>query len=638
LIWPLFFVSIIQNSYAEESKTLGIIESLESLIKIHKDETTKLRKESNKNPRLLNSVNGLNEIKFNPVFFKSLLFKSEYRYLQLANDRSCSFDSLLINGLVKSPFNDLSNLAVNLKIIAKDGQVTYEDALISTEDYLNLSYKKECFSNKQILSLFKPENIAKTVTAINFISPKNQKECFQIQSDWKNNPYLPYLCRIPEDIMESRKAMGEIERLGDADFAKLRALKLSAKKGLELSEIIPLFHKNYLKNMCDNLDAPEQFCLTYLNDSIWNKILTGEKPPYHGENICRMLSPREELSSKDLSGCFKRLIQDPDLCSTLGIEKFPSLYPRPSCLEASDGLNFSNLYSNYHDCPGKISQESIVNIHRIISHITHRTGSSQSKYCDIETTATFAKTMIEFGNENAWPLKICYHNKFEGKEECTAYVPGESDTEVLAENKVIEKILTRMYGAPSQLKCHLVELKRYKPTLLEFKNGCFLVYDKDNCTTQKCPKKILYGAKEYNEFKYIGIPQFEYFPSTFGNAKFSASEVLKEIFRIEPKKITNFTELKVFFDQNSKGIIHGVGCAQDIYPEHYPRRSMNQCTPLPFIIDGISKQEGEYYLVLRTSIDDVLFPRLILWNYIFSAVVAYSELHPVKLWPLYGIK
>ena len=95
--------------------------------------------------------------------------------------------------------------------------------------------------------------------------------------------------------------------------------------------------------------------------------------------------------------------------------------------------------------------------------------------------------------------------------------------------------------------------------------------------------------------------------------------------------------VQVFFKQHEKGIIHGIGCAEDLLPTVVRRRSFNQCTPTPFLVDGIFEKNENKTLVLRTAFDDILSPRLTPWNWVFTAVMKYQEMHPLKQWNLYGL-
>ena len=59
---------------------------------------------------------------------------------------------------------------------------------------------------------------------------------------------------------------------------------------------------------------------------------------------------------------------------------------------------------------------------------------------------------------------------------------------------------------------------------------------------------------------------------------------------------------------------------------------------LPFIVDGVLKENNNMLLVTRTSIDDIHSPRLIPWNWVFTGIMKYQRLQPLNQWTLYGIK
>ena len=65
---------------------------------------------------------------------------------------------------------------------------------------------------------------------------------------------------------------------------------------------------------------------------------------------------------------------------------------------------------------------------------------------------------------------------------------------------------------------------------------------------------------------------------------------------------------------------------------------MNQCRPIPFIIDGIIEKKFNYFLSVRTAIDDLHSPRLVNWSFIYNALKSYEGVHSINSWTLYGIE
>jgi hypothetical protein len=92
-----------------------------------------------------------------------------------------------------------------------------------------------------------------------------------------------------------------------------------------------------------------------------------------------------------------------------------------------------------------------------------------------------------------------------------------------------------------------------------------------------------------------------------------------------------------FLKKANKAIVHGVGCAEDLLPSFFKSNSLNQCSPLPFIIDGMIKENDKTVFVTRTAVDSLQAPRLISWSSIYSGVKSYQKIHPLRLWTLYGL-
>ena len=122
------------------------------------------------------------------------------------------------------------------------------------------------------------------------------------------------------------------------------------------------------------------------------------------------------------------------------------------------------------------------------------------------------------------------------------------------------------------------------------------------------------------------------------NERYAFTNLVNEVYKTQERIIRNYTDLTFQLDKLSNGIVHGIGCAEDLVPETFQRSSIYQCQPLPFIIDGVTKRNGENFVVTRLSIDDIHTPRLIQWTNIYNSVSAYQELHPLNTWTLYGIK
>jgi hypothetical protein len=617
------------------SKSLGAIDTIEQLIDSHSKQYKNVIEKVGKNPKLIDELMLLEDIRIAPYFLKSLLFHSEFRFLKLAQKNECTFLALLENGLFKTNTGEINNLLINYKNIK--GKV--ETALVSKEDYFKYVYKKKCFNNKEIRVLFRNSNIKKTVSTIKFTTPKTKNQCFGILKEWQDNVYTPYLCSVPYLIKKGKMAKKKLESIPDREFLRRQFYVDQVKQANKLKILVPFFERSYLENLCESISDQDNFCEIYLASDVWTKIINGEFPKARMKYKCKnVLGLKTDPTIDQLKICSKKFVREYKLCETKGVKGYSSLYPMNNCKSISRALNVSHLKTDYHDCPGRIDNAGITNIHRIINHLKPREVFSSPGSCGSEANYTFAKLYLDFKNEGAWPLQICYDDSLKAEEICTPYVPGLENDSDLSEGKVIGKILRRKINLPLRTKCTSVPKNRYNPNLLKYKVGCYIVFDHKICSSLHCPKKVYVNKKEITGLRFIGRPEFDYFANSFSNEKYSISNIIQETMKVKSRTIRNLTELKSFLDSFNNAIVHGIGCIEDIYPTRYPVRAFNQCTPIPFIVDGYFKEHGNIMMSLRTALDDIHSPHPIVWNYLFNAVSGYKELHPLKLWSLNGLK
>ncbi len=602
------------------SKTTGLVQSLEDLLKIHRDQYSSINEKVSGNTKALATLPEAKEIKLDPYYLKSLIFHSSEDYLQISANDQCLFYGFLENDLLKSTMNDSDEV---IALITDKNDKTFSTKL-SKKDFFTEVYRRTCQNNKEFNILFKDDNIIKTLERLTFPIPNSEKSCQKILLDWRSNPYIPYICRVAHLLKNP--------------VSKKENLYLAERSTLYKTKLTPL-QKNYLENLCGNLTSEERFCVNYLKNDVWNKITNGELPLYKMQYKCSSILDRPmPLSKNDLNACAFKLNQQPVLCSLNGNIQYPALFPNPDCNDQSSLLLESNLVTEYHDCPGLVDNEGIVNFHRIVMHFKPRAITSTPQNCAEESNYTFATTNLAVGNETAWPMKICFMNRIQNKEDCTVYVPGTRKEEKLSEDKVMSKILYTYYGAGIKTTCTIVDSVSYNPLRSDYKSGCFIIYDKENCTTLECNKKVSLDGKEISSIKYSGAPLFDYFPSSFMNERYAITNLFKETLGLQQKSIRNLTDLKNFLTMSDKNIIHGIGCAEDLIPENFKRTGLNQCRPLPFIIDSFNKKGDQELVGARFAVTDLHSPRTLKWSFIFNAVSNYREIHPLNTWTLYGLK
>jgi hypothetical protein len=603
----------------------GIIESLEKLQLLHSNQYTKTKEEINKKTNPEFKLSDAVEIKLEPNFLRSILFHSDNKYLSLIQNDECKFYSLLEQNLISTGDED-----DNFLLLAKTKDGLLKSVSVTKNIFFEELYKRKCLNNREFNTLFSDINFQKTIQGIKFSIPKGENECNSIHDEWLLNSYTPYLCKINSNLKKGLAISGDNLKPDEIQLKKMSENYL--KK-------IPLVQRNYIGNLCDNLNNPNGFCINYLKFDVWNKVINGEKPAFNLNYKCsEFLKIKEQPTLKEQQVCADKFLANPKICETNRNFDYPAFFPLQNCDNNSAALMNSKLIADYQDCPGNVDNEAITNVHRIINHFNPRVINSNTETCSGEASYSFARLNLDIKYEKGWPLKICYLNRVTNKEECTQYIPGSRESEPLSEDQVVSKILYLHKGVPAKTSCKIVSSKRYNPIRTEFKFGCFIVYNPTSCTTLDCDKKIIWDGKVQSDMRFEGKPTFEYYPSAFSNERYSIQNLLLEVKNIQSRSIKSLTELKFYLDKIPSSIIHGVGCAEDLLPEIYSRTVINQCHPIPFIISGYFLKKAEPVIILTTAIDDIHSPRLVAWQNIFNSVAAYKELHPLNSWTLHGLK
>ena len=623
-----FLIGLIIFVLSVHAESAGLIQSFESLLRGHKKEYQSTVSKLQKSTTALSEIKKLQSVSLSKGFLKSLLIHTENKYLQFASNDECKLLSLIETGLAKTADGKITYIPL---IITFDDQKE-KTILVTKQDYLNYIYSKKCLNNQEMLALFNSKNITQTIKSLKLPTPKNEKECSKIHTEWTKNPYTPYLCAISESIKRSVRSKA---KLGNAAYSLNQAKQIERTylKGEFFNKNVPPFHKEYFDTLCSHLDEADKFCSPYLSNDVWSKIKKKEEPTYKMAYKCKSITRKKILTPKDINRCAKKLYRNPHICTVSRDEGFGSLYPLSNCKTVSESLLESSLHTDYHDCPAQIDNQAIINVHRIIAHKKKLSIPSDKISCSSQAHHSLAQLSPR------WPLKICYFDKISDKRECIPYVPNHAQTEdPFSEAHIIAKILYRTEGALNQKACTVISDRFYNPVLLKYKYGCFIVFDSQLCTTLHCKKKIFYDSKEIKGIEYTGINLFDYFANSFKNERFSINHLLTESLKLESKTIHNLTFLRVFFKKYSDAIAHGIGCAEDLLPSFFQKKFLGACRPLTFIVDGIINKKGTVYLSFRSSIDDLHSPRLVAWDQVFNGVSNYKKIHPLNSWTFYGIK
>lgn len=613
----------------------GLIQSLEIISNLNQSRLEKKMQSLAKTTSLEKNIAPTEDLFIDPSYFQSLVMNSDLNYLSVAIKNECQFYAYLENDLIKTSKKSALEKSGFIPAIKFDG-IKYSFELMKKENFLNALYRKKCFQNKEMGKLFSLAFYKKTLSNLKFNIPKNTTECHSTFNEWRNNHYLPYLCKISEESKIFRRV--EMQYANTTDLDTKRSLKTQMVNSSAILKDVPLLQKTFLENLCNNLEKPDNFCNKYLGKDAWHRITNGEIPSAKLNQLCQAYLKKTTVNIQDLVTCAGQFLENPRICNNIMGKDYLALFPRPDCDEISDALSVSQLNYKTSECPGLIDNESVTLVSRIINHYKPRNYVSTPKNCHNEVLATFANLNFEFKFKQAWPLEMCYKDRVESEEVCKTYIPGDDQTNTLSESVVLSKILNKQYNTNSTMNCVVTDESKFNPALLEFKNGCYIVQNKKQCTSFKCDKKIVVNGREITDIKYKGIPLFDTIPNSFSNEGFALINLVSDYLKITSNPVRNLTELKFFLTSAPGRIIVGIGCSEDILPQIFRKNSLNQCTPLSFILDGIQEVKDNTYLSVRTSIDEINTPRFINWHLIYNGVSSFREVHPLGTWALYGLK
>ncbi len=598
----------------------GILETFEKLIQIDHQKIQKRTELLIKNGKVFTDSNSVNNLDLEPDFLNSIILHSNPGYLRLAATSKCHFYDAILTDLLRNADGKIKN--VLMTYIDKDIR---QSSLMSKKDFLNKVVNQECPETINNIKSFQIKTISETLKKIKFELPTGLESCKNIHQKWVTHPKTAFLCQIDEYIKDASNTEGDQK---ESEKRKTIAQILERK--------INNHQKDYLHNLCKNLDDEIIFCEEFLNISFWSKVASGQVDKMYAEDICRQLTKSLNPNESQYSFCLLKIKKEKDLC-LYPSENNSGLRPQPDCDQISMALNFSSLKANYKDCPGNSDQMIATNVSRIISHFSPTHNLPSEGPCSSISAKNIFNFNKEYDNDENWNLQACYKDKSFEKEICYKTYFGDFKNDPNAYTSVIAKILKQTSGTDPSLNCEMVDNQTYNPFSLKYRSGCFIVFEKDKCNISSCSHKIFLNDRKIDFIKTRGPLSLSYFPSSITDERFSQNYMLTKDFKKKESNLNNISSLTNYFKNSKNGIVHGIGCAEDILPSFFKAEALNQCRPLPFIINGIIKENDKYMFVTRTSADSLQAPRLINWSSIFSGVKNYQNQHPLKQWSLYGL-
>lgn len=297
----------------------------------------------------------------------------------------------------------------------------------------------------------------------------------------------------------------------------------------------------------------------------------------------------------------------------------------------------SRLRQDYIDCPNHFNDLGMVNAARLINHFTQIPDlKNESQYCESNTFLPLFDLIEKAKAEEKWASHFCFIHKLSNIKHCFPSVIAKSPVPKFSIEKNITDILFKITHQKN-VSCLFIDSKEYNQNLLKYKVGCYILKEKPFCDLKQCPFTILIDNKKNTEIQYEFQSTISYFPQDLKNDSYTWSYFMEMNTYKNSQKILNFTYLKEMLNKEPKSLIHGVGCAEDIEEKSFKRRSLHQCTPLPFIIDTYVENPQNLKVQLYSSKEAINSARLTQWENVFNAVKNYQAIHPLKLWTLYGV-
>jgi len=619
-----FVLSLLSPSFAQT----GFYSNFKTLIEIQDDNFQKKLKNF-KSGSNLNDLADIKSLDLDEDFIGSIIFHTPSRYMSLANIDSCSLYDLILAGLAKGPNGEIQNFLVRYRT---KGEIL-KTALISKKTFYEEVVYKRCPNVVKFQKYFDLKNVKSTLKSLSLSFPKNERTCQAEHEKHLNDHKTAYLCFLSDQVKSIPRLEKEIQLTPKKNYKKLTTLKRELRVAKKYKSHLNPEAIGYLDNLCQNLDRPKLFCDGFFKQSFWKKAAESKNLEPFIKSSCQSILKKMNITPSELKSCAQKLSSQPQVCLFSGFQD-GILTPKPNCETLGINLKQTTLRANYNDCPARVANDAVINTARIINHFSSEFSKTASS-CQAQTSNTFVEFNQVANEGRAWNVKLCYDDKLKATEVCHPVIFGDAKDSQFSMSKVVEKILSRTKGLSKNQVCRTVGSNNYKPSLLEFKNGCFIVVDSQSCTSTSCDYKIIFDQLEVDGIRQVSDVKFDYLPRDFSTQSFSQAKLIEKEFKLTSKPILNTSFLKRSFEIHPEGIIHGVACAEDLLPEFFSKKVINQCLPIPFIVDGFKEDKGKYAVIIRTARDSLHAPRLVPWAHLFSALKDYQRLHPLDYWGLH---
>ena len=616
----IFRISLI--FFSTQAFSQGLFSSFEKLLKAQKIKYESLTNSLLNQDFSLTEVDDINTIRIDPSYLNILIQNTPTRYILLGTNDRCSLYDLMQTDLLKSPNGLVKNVVINYL----NKEKVKQKRVLEKTRFLNLIAHVQCPKVKEFKEYFAPNNARATLKDIKLTPPTSKKECYDLFDEFKKDLKSPYLCNIVEHLRSTKSTTKRLNSLSKTNYKERAIYQKKLLKAASYNKILSKKAKSLLNGVCLNLSTPENYCYQYFTQSFWSQnFLEDPKSPLL-RSYCKGMNKKK---------CISTLNSDPSFCHYAGKE-YPGLFPKENCAELSRALLKSQSNKLANDCPARTGNDAVTTFARVLNK--HKNLTDSKLNCEANSTLAFAEFSKTANDFQTWQINLCYLNKLDGnKKVCYPTVLSEIENNQLSLSHNVQTIAKRTKGY-TEKNCRMVELKDYKPSLLEYKTGCHIIYDKNKCLGTHCNFKVIIDERDFSStLLQESNLKFSLFPYDYINENKSVTKHFVKMNKLNLKTIKNMTSYLSIKKNHPKASFIGMGCREDLLPSFFQKLSLNDCTPLPFTIDGFFEDNGSYSLVTRTALDQIHAPRIIPWPYIFASIKSYQELHPIKNWGFYAI-
>ncbi|MBD65196.1 MAG: hypothetical protein CME62_08315 [Halobacteriovoraceae bacterium] len=605
---------------------------LESAIEKSKSQYPKLIEKYSKSNFSLSNVADPSQIAFHPSFMNMIMLHNQNSVLKLGLKDSCAFVDLLSSELLYGPDKKLEYVLISFK----DKRNELQTHALKVPAYLEQIGYPQCPQSKVLQQSFKPRNIRKILSTEKINYPKSQSECQQNYQAFINDPKSPYLCHISQMIQDLYQDEISLKNMKGTNYRDIKVLEKKVQEAKSYKKILSPRTLNYYQTMCNNAAHADFVCTQIFKQNFWSQFLQTKDIDPALQLYCGFEAD-QKVSTQKKQECINQLNANAENCLYQG-DRFSSLFPKPNCMELSRALNRSRLIRNYNDCPYLVGQESLVTAGRILNHLTTTPTKDSYQDCSSNLTLPFIKFNEQYMADQLWDIQVCYDDKIQRKEVCypTSFDQLKDSKYSLSRN--IGKILARLRGFnDSEQTCKVINESEYRPTLLEFKTGCFIIKDPNKCNAIDCPFRVIYNDLAFDKFTLKNNFNLDLLPLKFTQENLAFINLIQRHLKVKTRQVLNISTFKSILKKHPKAIFMGVGCLENLLPQFYHMKTINQCQKISFIVDGIIEENNKFSMITRTSLDQIQAPRIIPWSYIFGALKNYQTHQPLNEWGFYAI-